>query len=83
MVSFRSLVAGVACLAAPVMAALTPLQISDGLKKVTQLSRDLQGPAQSITILNAPLIVIGQGPFPVCFRSHRFLSIRQLTSCRL
>ncbi|KAK4032955.1 hypothetical protein C8A01DRAFT_20056 [Parachaetomium inaequale] len=64
MVSLRSLVAGVALLAAPVMAALTPLQISDGLAQLTKMSQELQPVAASITIVNAPLIVIGQGPFP-------------------
>ncbi|GAW15451.1 hypothetical protein ANO14919_048600 [Xylariales sp. No.14919] len=55
--------AGVA-MAATAMGALSPQQIADGLKAVTKLSQDLQQPAQSITIVNAPLIVIGQGPFP-------------------
>ncbi|KAJ2994016.1 hypothetical protein NUW58_g1662 [Xylaria curta] len=53
-----------AMMAISAMAALTPVQIADGLKRVTDLSQNLQAPAQSITILNAPLIVIGQGPFP-------------------
>ncbi|KAG7285940.1 hypothetical protein NEMBOFW57_008236 [Staphylotrichum longicolle] len=64
MVSLRSLVAGVALIAAPVMAALTPTQLADGIKILTTKSQALQAPAQSITILNAPLIVLGQGPFP-------------------
>jgi hypothetical protein len=65
MVSLRSLVAGAALMAAPIMAALTPAQIADGLKSLTVKSQALQGPAQSITIVNAPLIIIGQGPLPV------------------
>lgn len=56
------IVAGFAALAA---AAATPQQIADGLASITQKFQTLQAPAQSITILNAPLIVIGQGPFPV------------------
>ncbi len=66
MVSLRSLVIGAAALAAPVMAAITPTQWADGIKRLTAQSQDLQGPAQSITLVNAPLIIIGQGPFPVC-----------------
>jgi len=66
MVSLRSLVAGVALIAAPVMAALTPAQLVDGINMLTSKSQALQAPANSITIINAPLIIIGQGPFPVC-----------------
>ncbi|KAI1809996.1 UVI-1 [Poronia punctata] len=55
--------AGVA-MAGAAMAALTPDQIADGIKQITKKSQDLQEPAQSITILNAPLLIIGQGPFP-------------------
>ncbi|KAI0542708.1 UVI-1 [Xylaria digitata] len=53
-----------AVMAATAMAALSPQQIADGLKTVTVQSQKIQTPAQSITIVNAPLIVIGQGPFP-------------------
>jgi hypothetical protein len=66
MVSLRSLVAGAALIAAPVMAALTPTQLTTSLDSLKQLALDLQGPASQITIINAPLIIIGQGPFPVC-----------------
>jgi len=55
-------------MAATAMGALTPSQLADGLKKVTQQSQDLQAPAQSITIVNAPLIIIGQGPFPTLIK---------------
>ena len=65
MVSLRSLVAGAALMAASVLAAATPQQIADGIRAITQKSQALQPVAQSITVLNAPLIVIGQGPFPV------------------
>ncbi|GAP89916.1 putative uvi-1 protein [Rosellinia necatrix] len=61
---FSKLFATGAAMAATAMAALTPAQIATSLKQVTDLSRQLQGPAASITIVNAPLIVIGQGPFP-------------------
>ena len=66
MVSLRSLVTGAAALmAAPIMAALTPTQLSDGINQLTTKSQALQAIAQSITIVNAPLLIIGQGPFPV------------------
>ncbi|KAI0112456.1 hypothetical protein GGR51DRAFT_557038 [Nemania sp. FL0031] len=60
---FSKIFTGIA-LASTAMAAATPQQIADGIKSITQKSQELQAPAQSITILNAPLIVIGQGPFP-------------------
>ncbi|KAK4141745.1 uncharacterized protein C8A04DRAFT_30586 [Dichotomopilus funicola] len=64
MVSFRSLFAGAAILAAPIMAALSPEQIAAGINSITEKTQALQAPAQSITLVNAPLIIIGQGPFP-------------------
>lgn len=66
MVSLRSLVAGAALIAAPVMAALTTTQLTSGLDSLKKQALDLQGPASELTIVNAPLIVIGQGPLPVC-----------------
>src|ERR1700712_1075573 len=35
-----------------------------GLRVLSTKAQDLQAPAQSITIVNGPLLVIGQGPFP-------------------
>ncbi|KAK3896693.1 hypothetical protein C8A05DRAFT_20386 [Staphylotrichum tortipilum] len=64
MVSLRSLVAGAALIAAPVMAALTPTQLTSGLDSLKKLALALQEPASQITIVSAPLIIIGQGPFP-------------------
>ncbi|KAJ8122435.1 hypothetical protein ONZ43_g1371 [Nemania bipapillata] len=60
---FSKVFAGIA-MASTAMAAATPQQIADAIGSLTQKSQALQAPAQSITILNAPLIVIGQGPFP-------------------
>ncbi|RYC61846.1 hypothetical protein CHU98_g4343 [Xylaria longipes] len=65
---FSKIFAAGAVMAASAMAALSPTQIADGLRKITDQSRNLQGPAQSITIVNAPLIVIGQGPFPTIIK---------------
>jgi hypothetical protein len=39
-------------------------QIVDNLNSLTEKSQKLQAPAQSITIINGPTIIIGQGPFP-------------------
>lgn len=64
MVSFRSVVAAIA-LTVPVMAQTTPAQVVDNINMLTQKSQALQAPAQSINIINGPLILIGQGPFPV------------------
>ncbi|KAK4652854.1 hypothetical protein QC762_512810 [Podospora pseudocomata] len=64
MVSFRNIIAGTIALAAPAMAALTSTQIADTLQTLTAKSQALQAPAQQITILNGPLIVVGLGPFP-------------------
>ncbi len=69
MVSFRSVVAAIA-LTVPVMAQTTPAQVVDNIRMLTQKSQALQAPAQSINIINGPLILIGQGPFPVSDRSN-------------
>ncbi|KAK6362670.1 hypothetical protein TWF730_000125 [Orbilia blumenaviensis] len=60
----KAVTCAIALLAVPSLAAVTPAQIADGLKMLTEKSKALEAPAQSITIVNAPLIVIGQGPFP-------------------
>lgn len=60
---FSKIFTGLA-MASAAMAAASPQQIADSIDSLTQKSTALQGPAQSITLLNAPLIVIGQGPFP-------------------
>lgn len=43
----------------------TAQQVISSLQQLTQKYQNLQAPAQSITILNGPLLVIGQGPYPV------------------
>lgn len=48
----------------PVLGALSPGQIVSNIQMLTTKSQALQGPAQSITIINGLLITIGQGPFP-------------------
>lgn len=72
MVSLRSLVTGVALIAAPVMAALSPTELVDRINELTQKSQALKGPVQSISVANAPLMAIGKGPLPVCPGSCRF-----------
>jgi hypothetical protein len=74
MVSLRSLVTGVALIAAPVMAALSPAELVERINALTKKSQALQAPVQSITIVSAPLIALGRGPLPVCPSSCRFQS---------
>jgi hypothetical protein len=64
MVSFRTLATAALALAAPISAAITPTQVVDNIKTLTAKSQALQAPAQSISIINGPLVIIGQGPFP-------------------
>ncbi|KAI0968509.1 hypothetical protein F4678DRAFT_443181 [Xylaria arbuscula] len=59
---FSKIFAG-AAMAYTAIASLTPQQISDGINLITQKSQALEAPAQSITLANGALIIIGQGPF--------------------
>jgi hypothetical protein len=61
----RSAVAALAFCSNTVLGALTTEQIVANLNTLTTKSQDLQAPAESITAVNGPLIVVGQGPFPV------------------
>jgi hypothetical protein len=38
--------------------------IINGINSITNQLKNLQTPANQITILSAPLLLIGQGPFP-------------------
>lgn len=62
MVSLRALVTAALL---PLVTALTAQDIVKNIETLTNKTDALQAPAQSITILNAPLIVIGKGPLPV------------------
>lgn len=64
MVSFRNFFTATLALASPISAALTAVQITGNIKTLTSKSMAIQAPAQSITIVNGPLIVVGLGPFP-------------------
>ncbi|RMZ67329.1 uvi-1 [Pyrenophora seminiperda CCB06] len=64
MVAFRNIITATLALAAPIAAAITPAQVVDNIRMLTTKSQALQGPANSISIINGPLIIIGQGPFP-------------------
>ena len=64
MVAFGKLLTSAIALAVPVIAQSTPAQVVSNIKMITQKSQALQAPAQSITIVNGPLIIAGQGPFP-------------------
>ncbi|KAM7196986.1 hypothetical protein V8F33_005868 [Rhypophila sp. PSN 637] len=63
MVSLHSLATAV--MAVPLVSVLTASQIVQNIRTLTTKSQALQAPAHSISVLNAPLIIIGQGPFPV------------------
>jgi hypothetical protein len=66
MVSFRALTTiALAAFAVPVFTQTTPAGVVANIRVLTQKSQALQAPAQSISIVNGPLIVIGLGPFPV------------------
>ncbi|KAH6649552.1 hypothetical protein F5144DRAFT_635289 [Chaetomium tenue] len=62
MVSFRSLIASATLIATPLMAALTPTQLYDAIDKMAQDSHDLQAVAESVTVVNAQLVYVEQGP---------------------
>lgn len=64
MVSLRSVVAAVALVAAPVMA-FTAAQVADGLNELANKARDLSPVADSITPINAALLLLNMGPYPV------------------
>ena len=64
MVAFGKLITSVVALAIPALAALTPAQIVSNIEMITQKSMALQAPANTITLVNAPLLLIGQGPLP-------------------
>lgn len=64
MVAFGKIFTSAMALALPVIAQTTPAQVVSNINMITQKSQALQAPAQSITIVNGPLIIVGQGPFP-------------------
>jgi len=64
MVSFRNFFTAAVALSVPIAAQLSPAQVVSNIKMLTSKSQALQAPAQSITVINGPLIIIGQGPFP-------------------
>jgi hypothetical protein len=64
MVAFGKLITSAVALAIPALAAVTPAQIVSNIEMITQKSAALQAPAKTITLVNAPLLVIGQGPLP-------------------
>ena len=58
----------VASCAPSIDAAMTAKQVVATINDITSQSQALQRPAVSINIINGPLIVIGQGPFPQIIR---------------
>ncbi len=65
MVALHKIAVAAIALAIPVITQITPAQVVQNIQLITQKSQALQAPAQSINILNGPLILIGLGPFPV------------------
>jgi len=64
MVAFRNIITAALALAAPIAAQATPAQVVENINLLTEKSQALQKPAQSIDLINGPLIVVGLGPFP-------------------
>jgi hypothetical protein len=67
---FGSLI--VAALAA-VASAIPASQVKENIDTITSLSRDLQAPAKGLSILDGPLLVLGQGNFPVGVQALYFV----------
>jgi len=44
---------------------MTASQVVTNIKSLTSQSQALQRPATTITIVSGPLVVVGQGPFPI------------------
>ncbi|KAH6838623.1 hypothetical protein B0I37DRAFT_419555 [Chaetomium sp. MPI-CAGE-AT-0009] len=65
MVSLRSLIAGVAFIAAPAMAAMTALEIEDTFQLLAVRAHSLEEFAYKIDPANALLLPAGRGPIPV------------------
>lgn len=59
MVSFRNLIVSALALAAPIAAQASPADVVKNIQTITQKSQALQAPAQSINLINGPLILIG------------------------
>ncbi|KAK6508882.1 hypothetical protein TWF481_003649 [Arthrobotrys musiformis] len=60
----KAIACGLALLAVPSFAGITPAQMVNNLDTLRAKSFAIQADAKSITILNGPLIAIGLGPFP-------------------
>jgi hypothetical protein len=62
----------------------TPTQVRDDIQQITWKSQALQQPTQSITIVNGPLIIIGQGPYPkICVGLADIVSTTQTTVSKM
>jgi len=67
MVSFKVITSALA-LASGIAAQATPAQLLVDIKTLTLMTQALQPEADKISLLNGPLIIIGQGPFPNLIR---------------
>ncbi|KAI8289985.1 hypothetical protein K4K60_007232 [Colletotrichum sp. SAR11_57] len=66
--TLKFVIAALAICSNTVFGQTTPSQVVSNINMLTQKSQALQAPAESITIVNGPLIVAGQGPFPEIIR---------------
>lgn len=55
------IVAGLAAVASAIPAS----QVADNIDNLSSMSRDLQTPSKGLTVLDGPLLLTGQGNFPV------------------
>lgn len=79
-----SILATLAALSSGVVAQFSGAQVVESINDLTTKSQNLIPQAQSITIVNAQLFIIGQGPFPVriTYSLLYYVSIRALKMLR-
>ena len=69
MVSFKLLTSALA-LATPIIAQSTPAQIVTQINDLTSKTTALQPQAETVSLINGPLIIIGEGPLPKIIRGY-------------
>lgn len=69
-----SVLATLATLGSGALSALTGVQVVQNIDTITTKSRVLIEPVKQLSIMNAPLLLIGQGPWPVSL-DHPFHSL--------
>lgn len=80
MISLPKIFAAALVASSAVIAALSPQEIVDNLRTLTAEVEDMTNSAKYINDVNAPLVVTGSGPVPVCAHiSIDPYSVRMLT----